>query len=80
MPTGLSPARDAVSEYGTTEWHVAYREQVIALGVAGIALAIGLRADTDADSLCWLYAYGASLIAIAGFMTDRDPPPGRLGR
>jgi Protein of unknown function (DUF998) len=74
-PTGLSPAANAVSDYGTTKWHVAYREQAIALGVAGIALAIGLRADTDAGSLWWLYAYGASQIAIAGFMTDRDPPP-----
>jgi hypothetical protein len=75
VPTGLSPARSSVSEYGTTEWHLAYREQVIALGIAGIALAVGLHADTDADSLGWLYAYGASRIAIAGFMTDRDPPP-----
>jgi hypothetical protein len=74
-PTGLSPARNAVSDFGTTEWHLAYREQAIALGIAGIALAIELRADTDADSLGWLYAYGASRITIAGFMTDRDPPP-----
>ncbi len=67
VSTGLSPASTAVSDYGTTEWHVAYRELVVALGIAGIALAIGLRADTDADSLYWLYAYGVSLLVLAGF-------------
>jgi uncharacterized protein DUF998 len=71
VPTGLSPAANAVGDYGTTEWHVAYREQAIALGIAGIALAIGLRADTDADALWWLYAYGLAQIAIAGFMADQ---------
>jgi hypothetical protein len=75
VPTGLSPARDAVSDYGTTRWHALYRGQAIALGVAGIALAIGLARDTAAGSLLWLWLYGASRIAIAGFMTDRDPPP-----
>ena len=75
LPTGLSPARDAVSDYGTTRWHALYRGQAIALGVAGIALAIKLGSDTDAGSLLWLWLYGASRIAIAGFMTDRDPPP-----
>ena len=53
-PTGVSPAAGAVGDYGTTKWHVAYREQAIAVGIAGIALAIGLRADTDATALGWL--------------------------
>src|SRR3954452_20974872 len=73
--TGLSPVRDAVSDYGTTHVHQLYRAMVVALGVGGILLALGLARDTDAGSLGWLWAYGLSRIAIAGFMTDRDPPP-----
>ena len=75
LPTGLSPVRDAVSDYGTTRWHAHYRAMAIALGLSAIALALGLARDTDAGSLLWLWLYGASRIAIAGFMTDRDPPP-----
>jgi hypothetical protein len=75
VPTGLSAVRDAVSDYGTTPWHALYRAQAVALGAAGLALAIGLARDTDAAGLVWLWLYGGSRIAIAGFMTDRDPPP-----
>jgi hypothetical protein len=43
--TGLSPVRHAVSDYGTTPWHALYRAQAVALGAAGLALAIGLAGD-----------------------------------
>jgi hypothetical protein len=75
LPTGLSPVRDAVSDYGTTRYHGHYRAMVIALGVGAILLAGGLASETDAGSLVWLWVYGAGRIAIAAFMTDRDPPP-----
>mgnify|MGYP001290592613 CR=1 FL=1 len=74
-PTGLDPVRDAVSDYGTTAHHLLYRAMVIALGAGAVVLALGLGAATGAGGLAWLWAYGLARIAIAGFMTDRDPPP-----
>jgi hypothetical protein len=74
-PTGLDPVRDAVSDYGRTPYHRHYRAMVVALGVGALLLAAGLARRTDAGSLFWLWAYGASRIAIAAFMTDPDPPP-----
>jgi hypothetical protein len=74
-PTRLNPVRDAVSDYGTTPFHRDYRAMVVALGVGALLLAAGLARRTDAGTLFWLWAYGASRIAIAAFMTDRDPPP-----
>jgi hypothetical protein len=73
--TGLEPVRDAVSDYGTTPAHRYYRLMAIALGVGAVLLAIALSRDTNAKSLFWLWIYGGSRIAIAAFMTDRDPPP-----
>ena len=41
-PTGLSPVRDAVSQYGITTFRAAYRVATIAFAVAGLALAAGI--------------------------------------
>ncbi len=73
--TGLRPVRDAVSDYGTTPYHRRYRAMAVLLGAGAILLAIGLTRDTDARDVFWLWVYGVSRIAIAGFMTDRNPPP-----
>jgi hypothetical protein len=82
MRTGLRPVGDAVSDYGTTRAHAGYRAMVVALGAGAIVLAAGLARTTDAGDLFWLWPYGASRIAIAWFMTDRDPahvtPEGRI--
>ena len=40
--TGLSAARNPVSEYGITPFRSGYRIATIAFGIAGIALAIGI--------------------------------------
>jgi len=48
---------------------------VIALGIGALLLAVALGRGSDAGRLFWLWIYGGSRIAIAGFMTDRDPPP-----
>lgn len=74
-PTGLQPVRDAVSDYGTTRFHARYRVMVVLLGAGAALLAIGLARQTDAGSLVWLWLYAGSRIAIARFMTDRDPAP-----
>jgi hypothetical protein len=42
LPTGLSPMRNAVSQYGITRYRLGYRIQTIALAVAGVAAAVGL--------------------------------------
>lgn len=42
VPTGLSPVRNAVSQYGITTFRAGYRVATIAFGVAGIALAVGV--------------------------------------
>jgi hypothetical protein len=41
-PTGLSPVRNAVSQYGITAFRDGYRVATIAFGVAGLALAVGI--------------------------------------
>jgi Protein of unknown function (DUF998) len=74
-PTGLRPVRDAVSDYGATPWHRRYRAMAVLLGIGAILLAVGLARETNARDVYWLWAYGVSRIAIAGFMTDRNPPP-----
>src|SRR4051794_8228192 len=73
--TGLLPVRDAVSDYGTTRYHALYRAMVISLGLAAAFLALALSRETDASPLVWLWIFAAARVAIAGFMTDRDPPP-----
>jgi uncharacterized protein DUF998 len=42
-PTGLSPIRNAVSQYGITTFKAGYRVATIAFGVAGLALAVGIE-------------------------------------
>ena len=42
-PTGLSPLRNAVSQYGITVYRTGYRIATIAFGVVGIAVAAGIE-------------------------------------
>ena len=42
LPTGLSPLRNAVSQYGISEYRVVYRVQTLAYGVAGVGAAGGV--------------------------------------
>jgi hypothetical protein len=42
LPTGLSPMRHAVSQYGITRYRLGYRVQTIGFAVAGAAAAVGL--------------------------------------
>jgi hypothetical protein len=41
-PTGLSPVRNAVSQYGITSFRTGYRVATISFGAAGVALAAGI--------------------------------------
>ncbi len=42
QPTGLSPVRNAVSQYGITRFRAGYRVATIAFGVSALALAAGI--------------------------------------
>ena len=42
VPSGLSPLRNAVSQYGISPYRSGYRAATISFGVAGAALAIGI--------------------------------------
>lgn len=75
QPTGLHWRSDAVSDYGTTSVHLGYRVMVVLFGAGGMLLALALGRRTAADGVGWLWVYGLSRVAIAAFMTDRDPPP-----
>lgn len=76
LPTGLRPAIDAVSDYGTGAHHLYYRAMVVLLGTGTALLTAVLARDGHASTrgLIFLGVFAASRIAIAWFMTD---PPGR---
>jgi hypothetical protein len=76
LPTGLDPRRDAISDYGTTAFHIYYRTMVVLLGLGAACLAIALHRSGDVRTrgLVWLWIFAAARVLIAGFMTVR---PGR---
>ena len=76
LPTGLDPRRDAVSDYGTTAFHVYYRAMVVLLGAGAACLAVALHhsGDVRTRGLIWLWIFAISRILIARFMTVH---PGR---
>lgn len=76
LPTGLHPARDAVSDYGTGRHHLYYRALVVLLGAGGGLLVAVLARDGHAGTrgLVFLGVFAGARLLIAGFMAD---PPGR---
>jgi hypothetical protein len=73
LATGMSPIHDAVSDYGTTAFHLHYRAMVVMLGAGAGFLAIALRdaGDVSRSGRVWLWVFALSRIAIAAFMTVR---------
>jgi Protein of unknown function (DUF998) len=73
LPTGYSPVRNAVSEYGVGRFALLYRAQAALLGAAGIFLALALRngvAAVSAQVLVELVAFGLARVAIGWYPTD----------
>lgn len=67
----VAPVRDAVSDYGAGPHASWYRAQVVLVGLAAAAIAIGMRsAGLEPDGVVWLYVFAASRILIAGFPVD----------
>lgn len=72
LPTGLSPMRNAVSQYGISPYRTGYRTQTIAYGVAGLGAAIGLAElpgqGAVVVALCAIFA--VARMAISWFPMD----------
>jgi hypothetical protein len=80
LPTGLSPIRNAVSHYGITRYRWGYRVLTVALGVAGVGLALSLLTAFPAGghrdlAVGWLVAFGLSRAAISWFPMDAPGAP-----
>lgn len=71
-PTGCSPVRDAVSNYGVGRYASGYRAQVVAIGVAAALEALAFAHDAAAGTagIVWLVVYAVSRVAIAWAPTD----------
>jgi hypothetical protein len=74
-PTGLSPVRNAVSQYGITTFRAGYRVATIAFGVAGTALAVGVDEAVSGDGrkavVALLVLFSIARGAISWFPIDR---------
>lgn len=73
LPTGLSPVRAPVSQYGISRYRAGYRVQTVAYAVAGVGAAIGIAALPQGGRLvvvlCAIFA--AARAAISWFPMDR---------
>ena len=85
LPTGYSPVRNAVSDYGVGRFARLYRAQTAAIAVAAILLAAGLEEAVDpgpALVIALLVVFAAARLAIPFFPTDVDrgqpTPTGRI--
>ena len=77
-PTGLSPIRNAVSQYGISPMRSGYRVATIAFAVAGVALAVGIdrAVGSRASAVVVLLAlFAAARAAISWFPMDAPGAP-----
>ncbi|HWU46844.1 MAG TPA: DUF998 domain-containing protein [Humibacter sp.] len=74
VPTGLSPRRNAVSQYGISRFRGGYRVATIALGVAGGALAVAsasrLSGNASAQVTFLLGVFAVARLIISWFPMD----------
>jgi hypothetical protein len=79
-PTGLSPIRNAVSEYGISEVRVGYRIMAVSMGLAGLAAAAGVGTSFRnsagvAAPVVLLAVFGLSRLMISWFPMDAPDAP-----
>lgn len=80
VPSGLSPVRNAVSQYGISEYRMGYRVATITFAISGVALAVALNdATNDRDSATFrlLIVFAVARAVISWFPMD---PPGTSPR
>jgi hypothetical protein len=72
LPTGLSPVRNAVSQYGITPYRNGYRVQTLAYAFAGLGAALGLAKlpGPVAFVVVLCVVFGAARAAISWFPMD----------
>jgi hypothetical protein len=77
LKTGHRPERDAVSDYGASQYRWFYSTIVISLGLGALLLLLALAHGTDvaAAGLIWLGVYAVTRIAIAWFPHDLEGAP-----
>lgn len=79
LPTGLSPIRNAVSQYGITRYHQGYRVLTVALGVAGLAAAVAVASaypsQRRAAIVALLVVFGLCRLAISWWPMDAPGQP-----
>jgi hypothetical protein len=83
VPTGLSPIRNAVSEYGISPYRRWYRVATIALGIAGLATAVSLHTALVGTlrAVVLLIVFGAARLVISWSPMDAiGSPRTRHGR
>lgn len=68
-PTGYSPLRNAVSEYGVGPYAWGYRAQVTCAALAAVCLAVALPRHPPREVVL-LCVFAAARVAIAAFPTD----------
>jgi hypothetical protein len=72
-PTGLSPVRNAVSQYGITSYALGYRIATIAFALSGAALAISISRISDLSSgsvVVFLVVFAGARSAISWYPMD----------
>jgi hypothetical protein len=77
-PTGLSPIRNAVSQYGITPYRAGYRVATLAFAIAAVALAVGIRHESGsrANAVVVLLAiFAGARAAISWFPMDAPGTP-----
>jgi hypothetical protein len=85
-PTGLSPLRNPVSQYGITPFRAGYRVATIAFALAGVALALGLHRALRANThlgvvVVMLFVFALARALISWFPMDTPgAPPTPTGR
>lgn len=73
-PTGFSPVRNAVSQYGISPYRAWYRVMTVSMGVAGATLAVGLgealRGQGAGVVVALVVAFSVCRLAISWFSMD----------
>ncbi|MGH8961330.1 MAG: DUF998 domain-containing protein [Jatrophihabitantaceae bacterium] len=79
LPTGLSPVRTPVSQYGITRYHQGYRVLTVALGVAGLAAAAAVATayppQKRSTIVALLVVFGLCRLAISWWPMDTPGQP-----
>ena len=73
LPTGLSPLRHPVSQYGITHYWIGYRVQSVAMGVSAIGAALGIGQVAISGrhlAIALLWVFGVARLMISWFPMD----------